>query len=166
MASRDIGVPGAVAEALRRLAQRVPPERMDRIWIFPPLTQGRRESGVVVAGCFGAGKRRTIVTMAYRAEETGRGITFEESFQEQGEAPPDRLPRVMDGVVARSEAGLEGPRSVRLDGDSTRFDALVVEWDRLESHGASSGGAGEGFPAAPDVAAALQAIDSKEETPA
>lgn len=160
MSTRDIGVPGAVAEALCRLAERVPPDRLDRIWIFPPLVNGRRESGVLVAGCFGAEERRTLVTMAYRAEETGRGVTFEETFQEQGEAPPDRLPRVMEGVAQRSESGLEGPRSVRLEGDRERFEALVTEW-REKEHASGRLGTAPTKGAEPP-----QVMDSKEETPA
>lgn len=128
MTDTDIGVPGAVAEALRRLGERIPPERLDRIWIFPPLASGRRESGVLAAGCFVERDRRLLVTMAYRAEESGRGVTFQSTYQEEGEAPLDRLPRVMEGVVERSETGLGGPRSIRLEGDPERFRALVVEW--------------------------------------
>lgn len=158
MATSDIGVPGAVAEALRRLAGRVAPERLDRIWIFPPLTSGRAESGVIVAGCFGADDRRTLVTLAYRAEETGRGITFVETFQEQGEAPPDRLPRVVEGVVERSESGLQGPHSARIGGDPGRFEALLQQW--------RSGEDGEGrFGPAPR-SSGPGAVESKEEAPA
>ncbi len=128
MAERDIGVPGAVAEALRRLRQRVPPERLDRVWIFPPRADGRSESGLVAAGCYAGGDRRVLVTLSYRAEETGRGVTFHPSFQEEGEAPTDRLPRVMEGVVERSGAGFGAPGSTALAGDPAVLENLIGKW--------------------------------------
>ena len=36
MAERDIGVPGAVAEALKRLRERVLPEQLDRVFGSSP----------------------------------------------------------------------------------------------------------------------------------
>lgn len=127
MTERDIGVPGALSQALGRLAERVAPASMDRVWIFPPLTQGRAERGLVAAGCFVEGGRRLLVTLAYRAEETGEGITFRPHFQEEGEAPEDRLPRIMEGVVKRSAQGLDAPRSVSIRGEPSAFQALMEE---------------------------------------
>jgi len=40
---------------------RLGPAAIDRLWIFPPLVRGRREWGLVAAGCFdGAGARRPV----------------------------------------------------------------------------------------------------------
>jgi len=128
MTGRNIGVPGAVAEALRRLRQRVPPEQLDRIWIFPPFADGRSESGIVVAGCYAGGDRRVLVTLSYLAKETGQGVSFHPSFQEEGEAPTDRLPRVMKGVVERSGAEFGSPRSTSLKGDPEALETLIREW--------------------------------------
>lgn len=127
MSQRDVGVPGALAAALRTLGDRIPPERLDRIWIFPPLARGRTESGLVAASCLGDEDRRTLVTVAYRAEETGKGVTFVPSFQEEGEAPEDRLPRVMAGVALRSEDARGAPRMVPIDGRADAFEALIEE---------------------------------------
>ncbi len=132
MAARDIGVPGAVAEALRLLRDRVRPEQLDRVWIFPPLVEGRTESGLVAAGCFAGGDRRILVTLSYRAEESGRGIAFQSSIREEGEAPRDRLPRVMEGVVRRAGKGLGAPRSVSLEGDPEALEALMRDLVPLE----------------------------------
>jgi hypothetical protein len=128
MSERDIGVPGAVAEALRQLSSRLPPERLDRVWIFPPLANGRNESGVVAAGCFAGDDRRVLVTLSYRAEETGRGVTFRVRVREEGEAPRNLLPRVMEGAVARSGIGLGAPRSTILNGDARALEVLIEEW--------------------------------------
>ena len=128
MAERDIGVPGAVAEALGVLRRRIPAERLERVWIFPPLVDGRSESGVVAAGCFGEGGRRLLVTVAYRARETGRGVSFTPDFTEQGTAPAESLPRVIAGVARRAGAGFRDPILSRVGGDSGAFDRLVGDW--------------------------------------
>lgn len=130
MSEHDPGVPGALARALRRLAEdHVPPERLDRLWIFPPIRKGRRENGVLAAGCFAEDERRLLVTLAYRAEETGKGVTFEHAFQEEGEAPVDRLAGIIEGVVQRFGEAPGDPRSVALDGDPEVFRALLEELD-------------------------------------
>lgn len=128
MAEGDIGVPGALAEALALLRRRIPAERLDRVWIFPPLVDGRSESGVVAAGCFGEGGRRDLVTVSYRARETGRGVSFTPVFAEQGTAPAESLPRVIAGVARRAGAGFGDPGLTRLGGDPGAFDRLVGEW--------------------------------------
>ena len=128
MSENDIGVPSAVAEALRQLRDRLPSEQLDRVWIFPPLADGRKESGVVAAGYFAGEDRRVLVTLSYRAEETGGGITFEASFREEGEAPKDRLPRVIEGVVERSGIGLGTPHASTLNGDAGALEELIEEW--------------------------------------
>jgi hypothetical protein len=125
MSERDPGVPGALGEALRRLTDRMPPERVDRLWIFPPIRKGRRESGLLAASCFAGSDRRLLVTLAYRAEETGSGIAFDASFQEEGEAPDDRLPRVIEGVIQRSGEQLGEPRSVDLGGVPEALEDLL-----------------------------------------
>jgi hypothetical protein len=123
----DPGVPGAVARALRRLDAEVGAAAVDRLWIFPPFRTGRRETGVVAAGCFGEGDRRTLVTLAYRAEETGRGVSFESRFEEEGEAPAERLPGIMEGVVRRLDESAGDPRTVELGGDAERFLVILHE---------------------------------------
>jgi hypothetical protein len=120
-------VAGALAEALRRFGVQVAPERIDHLWVFPPRLRGRTESGVLAAGCFLEGERRLLVTMAYQAEETGKGITFASSFHEEGEAPESRLSQVIEGVVRRSAEEGAPPRDVALQGDPARFQALVEE---------------------------------------
>jgi hypothetical protein len=139
MANSDPGVPEALPRALRHLAEHLGPRSLDRLWIFPPLRKGRRESGLIAAGCFNreagqdgegeeAGKeRRRLVTLAYRAEETGKGVTFEPIVQEEGEAPDDRLPRVIEGVVQRSGEEHGEPRPVPLGGDPQALEALLEE---------------------------------------
>ncbi len=127
MKDQDPGVPAAMPRALRELAVAVAPESMDRLWVFPPLRKGRRESGLLAAGCFRGGEVRLLVTLAYRAEETGRGIEYEARVAEEGEAPVDRLPRIMEGVVHRAGEAFGEPRNIGISGNRERFQRLLEE---------------------------------------
>jgi hypothetical protein len=155
------GVPEAIPRTLQALGQRLDPATLDRVWIFPPLVRGRRERGLLAASRFlashegdpepgpdgdaeahseahpeapraaAADTPRTLFTAPYTAERTGRGLTLEWNLVEQGSAPPDRLPRVMRGVVRRADNELGDPREVELAGDPERFQALL---DELGTH--------------------------------
>lgn len=139
------GVPEAIPRTLHRLGLRLDPATLDRVWIFPPLVHGRRERGLLAASRFAAPRLgepdapradgpdapRALFTAPYTAERTGRGLTLEWNLVEQGSAPPDRLPRVMDGVVRRADNALGDPREVELAGDPERFQALL---DELGTH--------------------------------
>ena len=122
------GVPGALADTLRMLGERLGVARIDRLWIFPPLIRGRRESGLVAASLYtGAAGRRRLLSAAYRAEQTGRSVTVTHDVDEQGEAAPDRLPRVMDGVARRAGGRTGEPREVRVERATEAFEELMSE---------------------------------------
>jgi hypothetical protein len=124
------GVPEAVPRGLQHLLDRYGGEALDRIWIFPPLVSGRREWGLLVASVFTDGpERRLLVSVPYTAERTGKGLTLEWSVQEQGEAPPDRFPRVVDGVVRRAEKDLGEPSLLEIEGDLQRLLEALDEYD-------------------------------------
>lgn len=126
--ANDLG-PG-VPEALPRVVQRVlhayGAERLDTLWLFPPLIRGRRESGLVAASCFAGARgedRRLLVTAGYTAERSGRGLALEVSLEEEGEAPADRLPRVMQGVVVRSGIQLGEASEIEVGGEGEALSA-------------------------------------------
>jgi hypothetical protein len=127
--SEDPGVPEALPRTLVQVRDRVGVGKVDRLWIFPPLRRGRRERGLVAVSVFLEGEeRRGLLTVAYAAERTGRSLTVEPAFTREGEAPPELLPRVMEGVVRRS--GEQGdPREVDIGGDPASFEALLDEFD-------------------------------------
>jgi len=128
--SDDPGVPEALPRTLALARRRLGAERVDRLWIFPPIRRGRRERGLVAASLFLDGEeRRRIVTVTWTAERTGRNLTVEHAFHEEGDAPPDLLPRVMEGVVRRAGEGYGDPREVEIGGDAERFATLVDEFD-------------------------------------
>ncbi|RMH18058.1 MAG: hypothetical protein D6701_06750 [Gemmatimonadetes bacterium] len=123
------GVPEALPRALQRLEAGVGAAEIDALWVFPPLVKGRREWGLVAAGCFAEGGLRRLVTVSYHAERSGTNLAFEAALREEGLAPPDRLPRVMQGVVRRSSIDLGEPRLVEVGGRDERFAALLAEFD-------------------------------------
>lgn len=128
--SDDPGVPEALPRTLVLARGRLGAERVDRLWIFPPIRRGRRERGLVAASLFLEGEeRRRIVTVAWTAERTGRSLTVDQAFHEEGDAPPELLPRVMEGVVRRAGEAYGEPREVEIGGDPDRFAALVDEFD-------------------------------------
>ncbi len=128
--SADPGVPEALPRMLIRLRDRLGVEALDRLWIFPPVRKGRREQGLIAVSTFqDAEDRRGMTTVAYNAEQTGKGVTVEPSFTREGEAPPDRFPGVMRGVVRRGGEEKGEPREVEIDGSAERFEELMEDFD-------------------------------------
>ena len=128
--SADPGVPEALPRLLIRVRERLGADAVDRLWIFPPVRRGRREQGLVAGSTFLDGEdRRVIITAAYTAEQTGGGVTFEASFTQEGEAPPEHFPSVMAGVVRRSGEGLGEAREVEILGSAEKFEQLLEEVD-------------------------------------
>ena len=122
------GVPEALPRTLRALGERLGPAAIDRLWIFPPLVRGRREWGLVAAGCFDAGGGRRLVTARYTSQRTGKGLYLDLQLLDEGVAPADRLPRVMEGVVRRGPEPLGSPRLVELGGDVEAFGELMSDF--------------------------------------
>jgi hypothetical protein len=105
-------------------------ETIDQLWVFPPMKRGRQEWGVIAASCFVEdADRRALFTLRYSAELTGNGTTLESEITPEGEAPPDRLPRVMEGVVRRAEDQLGNPRVMEIGGRAEVFDEALEEYD-------------------------------------
>src|SRR5688572_15433948 len=112
------------------LGEKVGVAELDRLWIFPPLIRGRREWGLVAASVYmgGQDERRRLLSAPYVAERTGQGgLSVVHDLEEQGEAPADRLPRVMDGVVRRGGEEMGEPREVLIEGSAETFEELLKE---------------------------------------
>lgn len=128
--AKDPGVPEALPRTLNELRARVDPSSMDRLWIFPPLRRGRRERGLVAVSVYLDGEeRRRLLTAAYSGERSGIDLKVQSSFNQEGDAPPDFLPRIMEGVVRRAGEGLGEPREIEIARDVARFDDLLQELD-------------------------------------
>lgn len=68
------------------------------------------------------------MTARYTAERTGRGLYLETRLLDEGVAPADRLPRVMEGVAGRGPRPLGSPRLVEVGGVPEAFDTLMAEF--------------------------------------
>lgn len=119
------GVPEALPRTLQKTGERLGTAAIDRLWIFPPLVQGRLEWGLVAASCFEREDARRLVTAAYSAERTGKGLYLDVRLLDRGVAPADRLPRVMRGVAERAKLSLGPPRLVEIGGGEEAFDSLM-----------------------------------------
>ena len=126
----DPGVPEALPRSLIRLRDQLGVDALDRLWIFPPTRKGRREQGLVAVSAFLDGQeRREMVTVAYSAEHTGKGVSVDTSFTLEGEAPPDRFPGVMTGVSRRAGDAENEAREVIIEGSAEAFEELLEEFD-------------------------------------
>lgn len=135
MSHDDIGVPQALPRTLSRLRDRFGVASLDRLWIFPPTRRGRRERGLVAVSLFeGREERRGVLTVTYTAEETGKGgVVVEPAFVYEGEAPPERFPVLMRGVVLRGGEERGEPRELEIGGSEERFEQLMEELGGLLS---------------------------------
>lgn len=129
------GVPEALPRTAQALVGHLGVARIDRLWVFPPRARGRRESGLIAASHLAgpiaetaSDERRILVTAPYTAETTGKGTTLEYSLVEQGEAPADRFPRMMQGVVQRAGEAFGEPREVEIAGSDGRWQAWLGEF--------------------------------------
>lgn len=141
--SEGPGVPEALPRTLAMVVERLGAGRIDRLWIFPPLVRGRREWGLVAASAFAADpERRSLHTAPYTAERTGQGLALAHDLLEQGEAPSDRLPRIMSGVVHRSPEELGEPREIVVEGAAEKIAELMEQFDPslLQPEQAAAGG--------------------------
>lgn len=125
----DAGVPEALPRTLVLLREHLGVAAVDRLWIFPPFKRGRREQGLIAVSTFQpGGDRRGVLTVTYSAEETGKGVTVDPIFTREGEAPPDRFPILMKGVVLRGGEERGEPREVEIEGSTENFDRLLEEF--------------------------------------
>jgi hypothetical protein len=122
-----------LASALAAAAGRIPPERIEQVWLFPARQAGPRETALAVLSVRaggpgeGAGAQRTIHTVRYRAEEgkDGRVLRTDETA-EHGTVPPDRVGRIIDGVLRRLEEP-ETPEVRDTGGDPRLWAELLAE---------------------------------------
>ena len=117
--------------ALAAVADRFPPERLAQVWIFPPRRLAAKESGLavlVVTADDVADERRTIWTLRYEAE-AGKGgrVARTDALEEQGTVPPDRVDRIVEGVVRRLDGEGGAPDVRELEGDAEAWRALLDE---------------------------------------
>jgi hypothetical protein len=126
----------ALAAALAAAAERVPPERVDAVWLFPPRQLGARESGLAVLSVYVEGdearRTRTIHTLHYVMEPPApraRPVRRDE-LEEQGTVPLDRVDRIIEGVLRRLDVP-ETPDVRETGGDPARWAELLADLSGL-----------------------------------
>jgi hypothetical protein len=123
----------ALRAALLALPEHVPLARLDRVWIFPPRETGGRESGLLVLALLPeeepapAGAPRRLLTLRYEADRGRARARPRLELAEQGSAPPDLIPRVIAGVVARLREPDE-PAEHALHGSAAAWHALLERY--------------------------------------
>lgn len=128
MSGRTLSEP--LRQLLAELPGTFPPERVDHIWLFAPRERGGRELGLVVLslmeGAGGEGEQRQVVTWRYEATREKGAVRRQDSLAEQGWAPAERIPRLIEGVVARAGDEAEDPIAEAIGGDAERWSAFLA----------------------------------------
>lgn len=120
-----------LAAALGAIADRLPPERVDAVWLFSARQLGARESGLAVVSTFPEGdearRTRTIHTLHYVSDPQPRGAPVRtDELVEQGTVPLDRIDRIIEGVLHRLDVP-ETPDVRETGGDEAAWHALLAE---------------------------------------
>lgn len=121
-----------LAAALAVAAGTVPPERIDRVWVFPARGAGEKETGLAVLAVYPEGEagseRRVVWTLSYEAEQLQGGRTGRaDVLTEQAVAPTGRVERVIEGVLRRLGSEAEEPRLFEVEGDPARWADLLAQ---------------------------------------
>jgi hypothetical protein len=124
-------VNSTLAAALGAMAERIPPERVDAVWLFPARQLGVRESGLAVLSVFAEGdqarRTRTIHTLHYVADPQPKGPPVRtDELAEVGTVPLDRIDRIIEGVLHRLDVP-ETPDVRETGGDPHAWTALLAE---------------------------------------
>jgi hypothetical protein len=138
---------GALPALLRRVADRVSPDSIDALWIFPTRRGNGAESTVIAISAFDQDRtRRRVGAVRFLVTRDRKGTaSVTENLDECASAPPDAVPRIIDGVLRRLEhENAAPPRHEPIGGDPQRWAEMLA---RLSD------------PSAP-APSALAAIDS------
>lgn len=120
-----------LAAALGAIAERLPPERVDAVWLFPPRLLGARESGLAVLSSFADGdearRTRTIHTLHYVSDPQPKGPPVRtDELAEVGTVPVDRIDRIIEGVLHRLDVP-ETPDVRETGGDAHAWTSLLAQ---------------------------------------
>ena len=120
-------LPESQLRFLRAIAEHIPAERVIEVHLFPPLRQGRAETGAAVVAAISDGPRHDSVIVyaahyKHAIKGTDRG-TWTVEVTVEADAPLETVGDVVRGVERRSADRTEAVDAVRLDGDA--FRALV-----------------------------------------
>jgi hypothetical protein len=124
-----------LAAALAAVVERLPADRIDQVWLFPPRPVGEKESGLAVLALFEAGTgfeatasgdRRQVWTLQYEAERLNGGRTSRvDTLVEQATVPASILGRIVDGVVRRLGGDADAPDVRKVGGKAELWADLL-----------------------------------------
>lgn len=101
--ARGNGIGLGWTRVAQSVAERIPRDLIDRIWLFSPVRREEREWGTAVVSCRMDDGRSRIFTASYlmvvRGRERGQGRV---TIEEVGESPPDVVQDVLAGVQERA----------------------------------------------------------------
>jgi hypothetical protein len=124
----DPELTSAQRQVLGRLPGRMPPARLDRVWIFAPHQAKTRETGLFVLSLFPeedeGTEQRILLTLRYE-RETAKGGDLLETLSEEGRAPRELIERVIAGVLLRSGEESGEPIVEAIDGSDEAWESLV-----------------------------------------
>jgi hypothetical protein len=119
--------PGTLQDFLDRLGARIPASAIDEVWIFPVRRAGPMESTVIALAAYDPDDaRRRLFTARYTVTRDPKGKPIvEETLEEQGTAPAERVNRVIEGVLRRlGDDSTDVPRNARIGGDASAWSDL------------------------------------------
>jgi hypothetical protein len=115
---------------LEGLAPRVDPTTVDELYVFPTRRVQGVESTVFVFSVHDEEERRRVITAHLRATRNKRGEpAIETKLDEHGTTPPERIPRVIEGVLRRlsEDFAATPPSHCRIERSEERWKALIDE---------------------------------------
>jgi hypothetical protein len=117
----------AQREILFEIPTRFPLSELDRVWIFAAHVGKLRETGLFVVSLLPAAEQetshRTLHTVRYRVDGSQGKVQRVTDIAEEGRAPPERIDRVIAGVLARSGDEAGEPLLIAVEGEE-------AEWER------------------------------------
>lgn len=128
-------------ELLRAIERRLDVGEIDRLWVFAERRVGSERSTLVVLSAYEeSGDRRRVFTARSvpgeqgtgtvpREQGAGNGSAAECRLVEEGIAPPDRIGRLVEGVLRRldDEVPEEAPVLFEIGGEAERWAAALED---------------------------------------
>ncbi|MQA92454.1 MAG: hypothetical protein GEU90_19875 [Gemmatimonas sp.] len=103
---------------------------IDRIWIFSARPGKTRETGLFVISLLPSNEHvashRTLFTLRYRVESINGKLQRIADRTEEGRAPPERIDRIIAGVLSRAGDDAGDPMEAVIEGDLDRWQALLA----------------------------------------
>jgi hypothetical protein len=120
----------AQRQLLRTLPERIPLARIDRLWIFAPHLGRARETGLFVASLLPTDDarpgQRVLLSLSYAAQSRNGQLQVEQTATEEGRTTPERIERVITGVLARAADFPGEPLLETIAGCGERWAALLA----------------------------------------